>query len=82
MAGHPTANGYRLEVTCPCTVVFERWVFPERCGCRYGAAGAVELITAACRARIRGMNRRAFVTGLGAVLAAALSLLERRIEDM
>jgi len=28
------------------------------------------------------MNRRAFVTGLGAVLAAALSLLERRIEDM
>jgi hypothetical protein len=28
------------------------------------------------------MNRRAFVTGLGAVLVAPLSLLERRIEAM
>jgi hypothetical protein len=24
-----TPNGYRLEVACPCGVVFERWVFPE-----------------------------------------------------
>jgi len=24
-----TPNGYRLEVACPCRVVFERWVFPE-----------------------------------------------------
>ena len=29
----------------------------------------------------RVVNRRAFVTGLGAVLAAPLSLLERRIEE-
>jgi hypothetical protein len=28
-AGHPTANGYRLEVACACNVVFERWVFPD-----------------------------------------------------
>ena len=28
-AGEPTFNGYRLEVTCPCRVVFERWVFPD-----------------------------------------------------
>jgi hypothetical protein len=25
-AGEPTPNGYRLEVACPCSVVFERWV--------------------------------------------------------
>jgi len=29
IAGTPTPNGYRLEVACPCRVVFERWVFPE-----------------------------------------------------
>jgi hypothetical protein len=28
-AGEPTPNGYRLEVTCPCSVVFERWVLPD-----------------------------------------------------
>ena len=28
-AGQPTPNGYRLEVACPCSVVFERWVFPD-----------------------------------------------------
>jgi hypothetical protein len=28
-AGDPTPNGYRLEVTCPCSVVFERWVLPN-----------------------------------------------------
>ena len=28
-ASAPTPNGYRLEVECPCRVVFERWVFPE-----------------------------------------------------
>jgi len=27
-ASPPTPNGYRLEVVCPCRVVFERWVFP------------------------------------------------------
>ena len=27
-ASAPTPNGYRLEVACPCGVVFERWVFP------------------------------------------------------
>jgi hypothetical protein len=27
--GRETQNGYRLEVACPCRVVFERWVFPE-----------------------------------------------------
>lgn len=25
----PAWNGYRLTVTCPCGVVFERWVTPE-----------------------------------------------------
>ena len=25
-AGEPTPNGYRLEVSCPCGVTFERWV--------------------------------------------------------
>jgi hypothetical protein len=29
IAGEPTPNGYRLEVACPCGVVFERWVFPD-----------------------------------------------------
>jgi hypothetical protein len=29
VASPPTPNGYRLEVACPCRVVFERWVFPE-----------------------------------------------------
>jgi hypothetical protein len=28
-AGAPTPNGYRLEVACSCSVVFERWVFPD-----------------------------------------------------
>ena len=28
-AGEPTPNGYRLEVACPCSVVFERWVSPD-----------------------------------------------------
>jgi hypothetical protein len=28
-AGEPTPNGYRLEVACPCSVVFERWVVPD-----------------------------------------------------
>jgi hypothetical protein len=28
-AGAPTPNGYRLEVACPCSVVFQRWVLPD-----------------------------------------------------
>ena len=28
-AGEPTPNGYRLEVACSCSVVFERWVLPD-----------------------------------------------------
>jgi hypothetical protein len=28
-AGQPTPNGYRLEVACPCNVVFERWIFAD-----------------------------------------------------
>ena len=28
-ADEPTANGYRLWITCPCGVTFERWVFPD-----------------------------------------------------
>ena len=28
-AGEPTPHGYRLEVGCPCRVVFERWVLPD-----------------------------------------------------
>ena len=28
-AGELRANGYRLEVACPCGVVFERWVLPD-----------------------------------------------------
>jgi hypothetical protein len=28
-ANPPTPNGYRLEVACPCHVVFERWVVPS-----------------------------------------------------
>jgi hypothetical protein len=28
-ASPPTPNGYRLEVACPCGVVFERWVFSD-----------------------------------------------------
>jgi len=28
-ASAPTPNGYRLEVACPCRVVFERWVLPD-----------------------------------------------------
>jgi len=28
-AGQPTPNGYRLEVACPYSVVFERSVFAE-----------------------------------------------------
>ena len=29
IAGDPTPNGYRLEVACSCSVVFERWVLPD-----------------------------------------------------
>ena len=25
----PTPKGYSLRVTCPCGVVFERWVLPQ-----------------------------------------------------
>ena len=28
-ASDPTPNGYRLEVACPCSVVFEGWVLPD-----------------------------------------------------
>ena len=28
-ATEPAWNGYRLTVTCPCGVVFERWITPE-----------------------------------------------------
>jgi hypothetical protein len=28
-ATEPAWNGYLLTVTCPCGVVFERWVTPE-----------------------------------------------------
>jgi hypothetical protein len=31
-ASPPGPNGYRLEVGCPCGVVFERWVTPEDAG--------------------------------------------------
>jgi hypothetical protein len=27
--GDITPNGYRLEVACPCGVVFERWITPR-----------------------------------------------------
>ncbi len=41
-ATEPTWNGYLLSVTCPCGVVFERWVTPHD--------GAVELLLANLRA--------------------------------
>lgn len=25
----PSASGYKLDVACPCGVVFERWVLPQ-----------------------------------------------------
>ena len=28
-ASEVTPNGYRLEVSCPCGVTFERWVTPR-----------------------------------------------------
>jgi hypothetical protein len=28
-AGQQTPNGYRLAVSCPCRIVFERWVLPD-----------------------------------------------------
>jgi len=28
-ATEPTANGYRLTVSCACGAVFERWVAPQ-----------------------------------------------------
>jgi hypothetical protein len=28
-ADEPTSHGYRLWITCPCGVTFERWVFPD-----------------------------------------------------
>ena len=28
-AGEPAPNGYRLAVSCPCGVTFERWITPE-----------------------------------------------------
>jgi hypothetical protein len=28
-ADEPTPTGYRLWITCPCGVTFERWVFPD-----------------------------------------------------
>jgi hypothetical protein len=31
-ASTPGPNGYRLEVRCPCGVVFERWVTPDDTG--------------------------------------------------
>jgi hypothetical protein len=31
-ASPPGPNGHRLEVGCPCGVVFERWVTPEDAG--------------------------------------------------
>ena len=45
----------------------------RRCLGRYGVAGAVELILGKTYDPRRAMNRRAFVTGLGAVLAAPLA---------
>jgi len=37
--GKLTANGYRLEVACPCGMTFERWIMP--------AEGATDLATLA-----------------------------------
>jgi len=31
-AGRLMPHGYRLEVACPCGVVFERWVRPQDAG--------------------------------------------------
>ena len=28
-ADEPTPTGYRLRMSCPCGVTFERWVFPD-----------------------------------------------------
>jgi len=28
-ATEPVWNGYRLTVTCPCGVIFERWATPQ-----------------------------------------------------
>jgi hypothetical protein len=28
-ASAPAANGYRVEVRCHCSVVFQRWITPE-----------------------------------------------------
>jgi hypothetical protein len=28
-ADEPTSHGYRLWITCPCGVTFERWITPE-----------------------------------------------------
>ena len=28
-ADEPTPTGYRLWISCPCGVTFERWVFPS-----------------------------------------------------
>ena len=40
--GLPTPNGYRLEVACPCRVVFERWVFPDDAAIDMALLWAVE----------------------------------------
>jgi len=41
-ATEPARNGYLLTVTCPCGVVFERWVTPQD--------AAVDLLLADLRA--------------------------------
>jgi hypothetical protein len=42
--GRATANGHRLEVRCPCGLVFERWLTAEECG------GHVEVLARSPRA--------------------------------
>src|SRR5215467_13221001 len=42
--GELTANGYRLEVACPCGVTFERWITR--------AEAADELLRAGCSPRM------------------------------
>jgi hypothetical protein len=39
-ASEPTPNGYMVDVTCRCGVVFMRWVTPEEAALYFAEEGA------------------------------------------
>ena len=42
-AGEVTPNGYRLWISCPCGVTFERWVTPREAAEDLASPGSAQL---------------------------------------